>query len=69
MGKKLGIDSTKEEVVNVFKVLKESDNSLADAEDIETSALKAYPTPLWFMFNSELELTMVFPQLIIFVEY
>ena len=56
IGKKLGIDNTKEEVLNVYKVMQECDGSLPDIETMETHALKSYPTPLWFLFNSELDI-------------
>ena len=56
IGKKLDIDNTKEEVVNVYTVMKDYDPSLPHMEDIENTTLKTYPTPLWFLFNSELEL-------------
>ena len=55
LGKKLGIDNTKEEVVNVFKVMQECDRSLPDVEKIDTPILKSYPTSLWFLFDSELD--------------
>ena len=44
IGKKLGIDNTKEE----YKVMQECDGSLPDIETMETHALKSYPTPLGF---------------------
>ena len=58
IGKKLGIDNTKEEVLNVFTIMKECDASLPDISQIdkECPMVKNFPTPLWFMFDSELEI-------------
>lgn len=36
--------------------MQECDGSLPDIETMETHALKSYPTPLWFLFDSELDL-------------
>lgn len=58
IGKKLGIDNTKEEVLNVFSIMKECDASLPDISQIdkECPMVKNFPTPLWFMFDSELDI-------------
>ena len=56
IGKKLGIDNTKEEVVNVFKVMKECDDSLPSVDQLESPIVKAFPTPLWILFDSEIDL-------------
>ena len=56
IGKKLGIDNTKDEVLCVFKVMKECDDTLPDVREEEHPMVKSYPTPLWYMFNSELEI-------------
>lgn len=58
IGKKLGIDNTKEEVLSVFSVMKEMDSTLPDVSDVDRDCpmVKSYPTPLWFFFNSELDI-------------
>ena len=56
IGKKLGIDNTKDEVLCVFEVMKECDDTLPDVREEEHPMVKSYPTPLWYMFNSELEI-------------
>ena len=56
IGKKLGIDNTKEEVVNVFKVMKECDNTLPNVEQLQSPIVKTFPTPLWILFESEINL-------------
>ena len=56
IGKKLGIDNTKEEVVKVFKAMKDCDTSLPSLENVEKPICKSFPTPLWFLFNSELDI-------------
>lgn len=58
IGKKLGIDNTKEEVLSVFSVMKEMDSTLSDVGDIDRDCpmVKSYPTPFWYFFNSELDI-------------
>ena len=58
IGKKLGIDNTKEEVLSVFSIMKQMNNNLPDVADVdrECPMVKTYPTPLWFLFNSELDI-------------
>ena len=58
IGKKLGIDNTKEEVLSVFAVMKECDETLPDISEVDKDCamVKNYPTPLWFLFNSELDI-------------
>ena len=58
IGKKLGIDNTKEEVLSVFSVMKEIDGTLPDVGDIDRDCpmVKTYPTPFWYFFNSELDI-------------
>ena len=53
--KKLGIDPSKEEVLSVFKILKEVGDDFPDVESEDIIVPKQYPTPLWFMWNSELD--------------
>jgi hypothetical protein len=52
----LGIDNTKEEVVNVFKVMKECDDTLPNIEQLESPIVKTFPSPLWILFDSEIDL-------------
>jgi hypothetical protein len=54
IAKKVGIDTSKEEVLAVSKVL-ESEGSLPSIESISTPYRRSLPTPLWFMWDSELE--------------
>lgn len=55
ISKKLGIDPSKEEVLSVFKILKEVGDDFLDVESEDIIVPKQYPTPLWFMWNSELD--------------
>ena len=55
IGKKLGIDPSKEEVLSVYKILKEVGDDLANVESEDITVPKQYPTLLWFMWNSELD--------------
>lgn len=50
IGKKLGIDSHKDEVLQVYHSLG------ADVETIKAPAKVSPPTPLWYFFDSEREL-------------
>ena len=43
IGKKLGIDNTKGEVLNVFTVMKECDDTLTDVQEVQHPALRNYP--------------------------
>ena len=56
IGKKLGIDNTKDEVLCVYEVMKQCDATLPDVGSEEHPMVKTYPTPLWYMFNSELDI-------------
>ena len=56
IGKKLGIDNTKGEVLNMFTVMKECDNTLPDMKKVQSPALRSYLTPLWYLFDSELDI-------------
>ena len=55
ISKKLGIDPSKEEVLSVFKILKEVGDDFLDVESEDIIIPRQYPTPLWFMWNSELD--------------
>ena len=50
IGKKLGIDSHKEDVLQVFEAVG------CDVQSITCPARVAPPTPLWYLFESECEL-------------
>ena len=54
IAKKIGIDMFKEDVVTVSRVL-ESDSSLPNLETISTPYRQSLPSPLWFIWDSELE--------------
>ena len=54
IAKKVGIDTSKEDVLVVSKVL-ESEDSLPSIESISTPCRRSLPPPLWFMWDSELE--------------
>ena len=56
IGKKLGIDNTKGEVLNVFTVMKDIDNTLTNVENVECPIVRSLPTPLWYLFESELDI-------------
>ena len=47
IGKKLGVDPRKEEIVKVYKAV-----DVATTDKINKSSP---PTPLWYLFNSELD--------------
>ena len=54
IAKKIGIDTSKEDVLTVCRAL-ESDGSLPKIESISTPYRRSLPSPLWFMWDSELE--------------
>ena len=57
IGKKLGIDPSKEEVMTVYSVLNEGlEGDPLGVESIKAPARIQPPTPLWFLFDSELDL-------------
>ena len=56
IGKKLGIDPSKEEVLNVFRAVKEADSDIPNIEEENVTILRHYPTPLWFLWNSETDI-------------
>ena len=54
IAKKIGIDTSKEDVLAVSRVL-ESGSSLPNIETISTPYRRSLPSPLWFLWDSELE--------------
>ena len=55
IGKKLGIDPSKEKVLSVYKILKEVDDDFLDVGSEDITVPKQYPAPLWFLWSSELD--------------
>ena len=56
IGKKLGIDPDRENVIHVYKALREeAEEELPSIEDIDAPSKVTPPTPLWYLFDSELE--------------
>ena len=55
IAKKIGIDTSKEDVLAIPKVL-ESGGSLPSIEYISTPYRRSLPSPLWFLWDSELEI-------------
>ena len=55
IGKKLGIDPDRENVIRVYKALCEEAEELPSIEDIDAPSKVTPPTPLWYMFDSKLE--------------
>ena len=47
---------TKDEVLCVYEAMKQCDATLPDVSKEEHPMVKTYPTPLWYMFNSELDI-------------
>jgi len=56
IGRKLGIDPSKDEVLNVYRAIKEVDSDTPDIEKEDVTVLKHYPTPLWFLWRSEADI-------------
>ena len=54
IGKKLGNDPDKENVLRVYKALCE-EAELPSIEEIDALSKVTPPTPLWYLFDSELE--------------
>ena len=40
----------------MFTVMKECDNTLPNMKKVQSPALRSYPTPLWYLFDSELDI-------------
>ena len=55
IAKKIGIDTSKEDVLAISRVL-ESGGSLPSIESISTPYRRSLPSPLWFLWDSELEI-------------
>ncbi len=56
LGKKIGIDCSREEVVRIFDIAREnSPGNLPNVQTMPISAKRQLPTPLWFLFSSELD--------------
>ncbi len=55
IGKKIGIDPTKEEVLAVYDCFCKHDPNLNPIESIKAAAKVHPPSPLWFLFDSELD--------------
>ena len=53
IGRKLDIDPSEGEVVNVFRAFKEAVSDTPNIEKASITISKHYPTPLWFLWNSE----------------
>lgn len=57
IGKKLGIDCSKEEVLTVYNVLSEGlEGELPSVSEVKAPTRVSPPTPLWTLFDSELDL-------------
>ena len=56
ISKKLGIDPDRENVIRVYRALcDEAEEGLPSIEEIDAPSKVTPPTPLWYMFDSELE--------------
>ena len=56
IAKKIGVDTSKDEVVQISRVLKAGcGKKMPDIESIKTPYKRALPTPLWYLWESELE--------------
>jgi hypothetical protein len=56
IAKKIGVDTSKDEVVQISRVLKTGcGKKMPDIEAIKTPYKRALPTPLWYLWESELE--------------
>ena len=40
----------------MFNVMKECDDTLPDVQEVQSPALRSYPTPLWYLFDSEVDI-------------
>ena len=56
IGRKLGIDPSKDEVLNIYRAIKEAAPETPDVEKENVTVLKHYPTPLWFLWKSEADI-------------
>ena len=56
IAKKIGVDTSKDEVVQISRVLKTGcGKKMPDIESIKTPYKRVLPTPLWYLWESELE--------------
>ena len=44
------------EVLSVFSVMTELDNTLADVQEVDCPKIRSFPTPLWYLFESEVDI-------------
>ena len=56
IGRKLCIDPSKDEVLNIYRAIKEAAPETPDVEKENVTVLKHYPTPLWFLWKSEADI-------------
>ncbi len=56
IGRKLGIDPSKDEVLNVYRAIKQASADTPEIEKEDVTVLKHYPTPLWFLWKSEADI-------------
>ena len=56
IGQKLGIDPSKDEVLNVYHAIREVAPETADIEAESVTVLKHYPTLLWYLWKSECDI-------------
>jgi len=54
--RKLGIDPSKDEVLNVYHAIREVAPETADIEAERVTVLKHYPVPLWYLWKSECDI-------------
>ena len=58
IGRKLGIDPSKDEVFNIYRAIKEAAPETPDVEKENVMVLKHYLTPLWFLWKSEVDIIL-----------
>jgi len=56
IGRKLGTDPSKDEVLNVYRAIREVAPETADIEAERVTVLKHYPTPLWYLWKRECDI-------------
>ena len=56
IGRKLGIDPSKDEMLNIYRAIKEAAPNTPDIEQENVTVLKHYPTLLWFLWKSEADI-------------
>ena len=55
IAKKIGVDTSKDEVIHIGCILKSQCSQIPDIESIKTPYKRTLPTPLWYLRDSELE--------------